>query len=89
LIKKQPFDFSLALNFDLSTDGILEINASSDVSSRKERWLLADATLSRAFTGHNYEENPVARTPEPATILLMGSGLIALSGFGRKKIFKK
>ena len=71
---------------DLQDDGILSgfiknitpagWDCSDGVFSVKEAWLIAKGC----------DTNPV---PEPATLLLLGSGLIAFAGIGRKKIFKK
>jgi hypothetical protein len=53
-----------------------------DLSSANADWDWQDMTV----LGNDLAPAPV---PEPATMLLLGSGLVGLAGFGRKKFFKK
>jgi hypothetical protein len=60
-------------------------------------WSSPSVTLYDAFVrgyleidGEQIGELPIGEgIPEPSTMLLLGSGLIGLAGYGRKKLFKK
>ncbi len=63
-----------------SDDPTNTLNTSSTIST---------PVTSQGTTPQNQSEGPTSPVPEPATLLLLGSGLVGLAGVGRKKFFKK
>ena len=47
---------------------------------------ISGSNINSQIDGVNNGTSPV---PEPATLILLGSGLVGLAGIGRKKFFKK
>jgi hypothetical protein len=78
---------SLSFGFsDITGNGTYEIAmlVSNEVSSG-----YGSIALGVPGTMTLYGDSGIAPVPEPATMLLLGSGLVGLAAFGRKKLFKK
>lgn len=87
--------FYTAFTADIGTPFTLDIllwNNNQLISGSAWRWdgslMVMNETLSLEISPEGYNRNAQFPVPEPATMLLLGSGLIGLAALGRKKLFK-
>jgi hypothetical protein len=79
----QTYDWSIAGLIDINHDGTLNVSINSWWGDFNLDW----STL--VARGDNGTETGTAPVPEPSTILLMGTGILGLVAYGRKRYHKK
>lgn len=87
--------FGNAVTAPSNVDLFKDYDGASDKGDYVDQWLLAvldsdntPNTITWNTGGQNYLV-PTSAIPEPANMLLLGTGLLGLVALGRKKIFKK
>jgi len=67
--------------------GIVGCPSSDDVTPQALKTNISGGTTVTASGNGDVGQPPAV--PEPATLILLGAGLVGLAGVGRKKFFKK
>lgn len=86
---KVEWDSGSIFNFGPLGDGELRVSLSDEIFN-KGLFGLKEGERYGAIVEATFKlKNEASPVPEPATMLLLGSGLVGLAGYGRKKFKKK